>query len=70
MLSAPLAVIEAVPGGATRNITVTANWPLSEQVGIGVPRLAGTYDMTVIDQQSGRWYVRDIRASTQPMGTQ
>jgi len=70
MLSAPLAAIEAVSGGATRGIAMTANWPLSEQVGTGAPRLARTYDMTVIDQQSGRWYVKDIRASTQPMGTQ
>jgi hypothetical protein len=69
-LSAPLVAIEAVSGGATRDIAVTANWPLSEQVGIGAPRRARIYDMTVIDQQSGRWYVRDIRASTQPMGTQ
>jgi hypothetical protein len=70
MLSAPPVMIEVAPGGATRDITATANWPLPEQVGIGAPRLATTYDMTVIDQQSGRWYVRDIRASTQPMGTQ
>jgi len=70
MLSAPLVMIEDVPGGATRDITVTAIWPQSEQVGIGALRLARTYDMAVIDQQSGRWYVRDIRASTQPMGTQ
>ena len=40
------------------------------QVGTGVPRLATTCDMSVVDRQSGRWYVKDIRASTQPMGTQ
>jgi hypothetical protein len=32
-------------------------------------RRAATYDMSVFDRQSGRWYVKDIRASTQPMGT-
>jgi hypothetical protein len=57
-------------GGATRDITVTVDWVLPGQVGMGAPRLATTYDMSVVDQQSGRWYVEDIRASTQPMGTQ
>jgi hypothetical protein len=56
-------------GGATRD-TVTADQIISGQVGPRSPRLVTSYDMSVIDQQSGRWYVRDIRASTQPMGTQ
>ena len=61
----------AVPrGGATRDITVTVNWVLSGQVSQAAPQLEATYDMSVIDQQSGKWYVREIRASTQPMGTQ
>ena len=61
----------AVPrGGATRDITVTVNWVFSGQLRGGVTELATTYDMSVIDRQSGRWYVREIRASTQPMGTQ
>jgi len=54
---------------AKRDITATASWPLTGQVGTGVPRLGANGDMPVIDQQSGRWYVKDIRASTQPMGT-
>jgi hypothetical protein len=52
-------------GGATRNITVTVDWQLTGQNG----GFAATYDMTVVDQQGGRWYVKEIRASTQPMGT-
>ncbi|HLH84535.1 MAG TPA: conjugal transfer protein [Trebonia sp.] len=61
----------AVPrGGATRDITVTVNWMLPGQVSQGVAQLAQTYDMSVVDQASGRWYVKEIRASTQPMGTQ
>jgi hypothetical protein len=56
--------------GAARDVTVTVDWVLPGQVGMGAPRLAATYDMLVVDQQSGRWYVKDIRASTQPMGTQ
>jgi hypothetical protein len=55
--------------GATRDITVTAHRTLPGQVGARVVRLATTYDISVVDQQSGRWYVKDIRASTQPMGS-
>jgi hypothetical protein len=65
-----IASITVPPGGATRDITVTVNWVFPGQVSDGVTQLATTYDMSVIDQQSGRWYVREIRASTQPMGTQ
>jgi hypothetical protein len=57
------------PGGATRDTTVTVNWTIPDQVGTGAPRLVTSYDMSVVDQQSGRWYVKDIRASTQLMGT-
>ena len=57
------------PGGATRDITVTVNWTLPVQAGTNAPGLATTYDMSVVDRQSGRWYVAGIRASTQPMGT-
>jgi hypothetical protein len=62
--------ITVPPGGATRDITVTVNWVFPGQVRGGMSQLATTYDMSVIDQQSGRWYVREIRASTQPMGSQ
>ncbi len=65
-----IASITVPHGGDTRDITVTVNWTLPEQVRTGVATLVQTYDMTVIDQQSGRWYVKEIRASTQPMGTQ
>jgi hypothetical protein len=57
-------------GGSTRDITVTVTWQLPDQGKQGAPTLTTTYDMTVVDQQSGKWYVEDIRASTQPMGTQ
>jgi hypothetical protein len=42
----------------------------SGQVGTGMPRFGTSCDMSVVDQQSGRWYAKDIRASTLPMGTQ
>jgi hypothetical protein len=52
-------------GGATRNITVTVNWQLAQQH----TGFAATYDMTVVVSQGDKWYVKEIRASTQPMGT-
>jgi hypothetical protein len=57
-------------GGATRDITVAVTWQLPAQGKQSAPTLTTTYDMSVVDQQSGKWYVEDIRASTQPMGTQ
>jgi len=65
-----LASVDVPQGGATRDITVTVDWILPAQVGLSTPRLATTYDMSVVDRQSNRWYVEGIRASTQPMGTQ
>jgi hypothetical protein len=67
---ASITSLSVPPGGATRDITVTVDWTLPSQAGADSPRLSTTYDMSVVDQQSGRWYVKDIRASTQPMGTQ
>ena len=55
---------------ATRDITMTEGLATPWQIGTGMARLATSCDMSVVDQQSGRWYVKDIRASTQPMGTQ
>jgi hypothetical protein len=64
-----IAALSVPPGGTTRDITVTVNWTLPGQAGASAAELATTYDMSVVDQQSGKWYVQDIRASTQPMGT-
>ncbi len=61
--------LQVPQGGATRDTAVSVGLTICGQVGAGSPRLVTTYDMSVIDQQSGRWYVKDIRASTQPMGT-
>ena len=66
-----IASLQVQQGRAAHGSTVSADWTIPRQVGTGTPpRLATTYDMSVIDQQSGRWYVKDIRASTLPMGTQ
>jgi hypothetical protein len=56
--------------GATRDITMTVTLATPGQVGTGMPRHATSCDMSVVDQQSGKWYAKDIRASTLPMGTQ
>lgn len=67
MVTSPAIVSNSLyvpPGGTTRDITVTVNWQLPGQQG----GFATTYDMSVVDQQGGRWYVEGIRASTQPMG--
>jgi hypothetical protein len=53
------------PGGSTRHITVTVVWQLPGQATANAAKLEMTYDMTVTDQQSGKWYVADIQASTQ-----
>jgi len=46
-------------GGATRDITVTVDWPPPGQVNQAAPQLAATCDISVVDQRSGRWYVRE-----------
>lgn len=51
------------PGGSTRHITATVAWRLGGQAG-SAGKLEMTYGMTV-DEQSGRWYVQDMQASTQ-----
>jgi hypothetical protein len=61
--------VEVPQGVATRdNNTVNVGWTPPGQVRTGAPRLTRTYAMSVVDRQCGRWYVKDIRASTQPMG--
>jgi hypothetical protein len=64
-----IASLQVPRGGSTRDITVTVN-RFPGQASAGALRLATSYDMSVVDQQSGKWYVEDIRASTQPMGVQ
>jgi hypothetical protein len=62
------------PGGASRQITVTVIWQVPEQPGsatgnLGMAsKLEMTYGMSVLDLQSGKWYVKEIGASTEPVG--
>jgi hypothetical protein len=62
------------PGGMTRQITVTVIWQVAEQPGsaagnLGMAsKLEMTYGMSVVDLQSGKWYVKQIGASTEAVG--
>jgi hypothetical protein len=59
------------PGGASRQITVTVIWQVPELPGsaagnLGMAsKLEMTYGMSVVDLQSGKWYVKEIGASTE-----
>jgi len=61
-------------GGRTRQITVTVIWQLPEQPqpatgNLGMAsKLEMTYGMSVVDLQSGKWYVKEIGASTEAVG--
>ena len=70
-----IGALHVPPGGATRRITVTVIWQLPEPPGSntsGNPEMTTTlkmtYGMSVIDLQSGKWYVKEIGASTEAVG--
>jgi Conjugative transposon protein TcpC len=56
------------PGGTTRDITVTVIWQVPSQGSAGIAKLAMSYRMSVVDLQSGKWYVNEISASTEAVG--
>ena len=69
-----ISALHVPPGGAARQITVTVIWQLPEQPGsaagnLGMAsKLEMTYGMSVVDLQSGKWYVKEIGASTEAVG--
>ncbi len=69
-----IAALDVPPGGTTRQITVTVIWQLPDQPGsasgnLGMTsKLDMTYSMSVVDLQSGKWYVKEIGASTEAVG--
>jgi hypothetical protein len=73
-----IGALHVPPGGARRQITVTVIWqvPATEQPGstaenLGMAsKLEMTYGMSVVDLQSGKWYVKEIGASTEAVGAQ
>jgi len=66
-----IGALHVPPGGASRQITVTVIWQVPEQPGptagnLGMTsKLEMTYGMSVVDLQSGKWYVKEIGASTE-----
>jgi hypothetical protein len=58
------------PGGSTRNITVTVVWQVLGQDGVTSAKLTMTYGVSVVDLQSGKWYVKGVSASTEAVGGQ
>ena len=69
-----IAALHVPPGGATRQITVTVIWQLPQQPGsaagnLGMAsKLEMTYGMSVVDLPSGKWYVKEIGATTEAVG--
>jgi hypothetical protein len=61
-------------GGMTRQISVAVIWLLPDQAGSSAANLGMasklelTYRMSVVDLQSGKWYVKEIGASTEAVG--
>jgi Conjugative transposon protein TcpC len=63
-----IAGLHVPPGGAARQISVTVIWQVPGQGESGVTKLEMAYCMSVVDLQSGKWYVNEISASTEAVG--
>jgi hypothetical protein len=69
-----ISALHVPPGTGTRQITVTVIWQLPQQPepaagNLGMAsKLEMTYGMSVVDLQSGKWYVKEIGASTEAVG--
>jgi hypothetical protein len=65
-----IANLEVPPGGSTRHITVTVVWQVLGQDGVTSAKLTMQYGVSVVDLQSGKWYVKGVSASTEAVGGQ
>jgi hypothetical protein len=63
-----IAGLRVPPGGTTRQITVMVIWQVPGQGESSVTKLEMAYGMSVVDLQSGKWYVNEISASTEAVG--
>ena len=69
-----IAALDVPTGGATRTIYATVIWQVPEQAGSTVAKsgmaskLQMTYCMSVVDLRHGKWYVKEIGASTEAVG--
>lgn len=66
--------VQVPTGGSTRQIYVTVIWQVTEQSGSiaaksgMASKLEMTYCMSVVDLRHGKWYVKEIGASTEAVG--
>ncbi len=63
-----IAALHVPAGGATRQISVSVIWQLAGPTGLSA-KLKMTYGMSVVDLQSSKWYVNEISATTEAVGT-
>jgi hypothetical protein len=63
-----IAALQVPPGGATRQITVSVIWQLGGPASAGLTKLEMAYRVSVVDLQSGKWYVNEISAATEAVG--
>jgi hypothetical protein len=57
-------------GGSSRDITVRVVWQVLNQGNPTTAKLAMSYRVSVVDLQSGKWYLKGISASTEAVGGQ
>jgi hypothetical protein len=57
--------LQVPPGGRTRQITVTVIWQVPGQASADITKLEMSYGMSVVDLQTGKWYVNEISAATE-----
>jgi len=60
--------LQVPPGRATRRLTVRVIWQVPGQGTAGITKLEMAYRMSVVDLQSGKWYVNEISAVTEAVG--
>jgi hypothetical protein len=65
-----IASLHVPPGGTTRQITVSVIWQLAGQGMASGAKLQVTYGMSVVQQSSVKWYVKEISASIEAVGAQ
>lgn len=63
-----IAGLQVPPGGATRQVTVSVIWQLPGQAPAGLTKIEMAYRVSVVDLQSGKWYVNEISAATEAVG--
>jgi Conjugative transposon protein TcpC len=63
-----IADLQVPPGGATRQITVSVIWQLGGPASADITKLEMAYRVSVVDLQSGKWYVNEISAATEAVG--